>query len=136
METCLDRNKPTPGLYFLGILFPWTAVCALIITQILIDPATACSPPEAMCCYICAVFAWLTYMPVVGYIFAIFIFAPGFLIVAFIERSIRRWRPFYWIFGWMLAGTLPAIMRSAIIDRHREILVLMFGVFGLLCGFC
>jgi hypothetical protein len=156
METCPDRISAHPGAYLLGILVPWVAFCALYIAAMLIEPATVCSPPEAMCCYICAVIMWLTVIPFVGYIIVVLIFAPGIFLVAFIARRVRRWRPVYWLFGWTAAGMLsviPVATFGIIYDRqiiainiNNGILTRLaydyglsaigLGFFGLMCGIC
>jgi hypothetical protein len=137
--------------FLMAILGPWSAICVLVAVSVLRDPAGVCGDPSGigMCCISCAVFGYLFMVPVFGFLFAALLFVPGFLIVAFVARRIGKWRPVYWIFGWMFTGMSAVILISmlvvirdgnfiAVSEKGYElgIFTIASGIFGLLCGIC
>ena len=135
----------------MAILGPWAAICVLVNVSVLTNPAGVCGDPSGigMCCFTCAVFGWLFMIPVFGFLFAALLFVPGFLVVASFARRLGKWRPVYWIFGWMFAGmsaVIPVVILVVMTDRKFSalsemgyglgIFTIAFGLFGLLCGTC
>jgi hypothetical protein len=134
--------------FLLAILGPWSAICVLVAVSVLRDPSNVCSDP-GVCCLGCVVFGYLFMVPVFGFLFAALLFVPGFLIVVFVARRIGKWRPVYWIFGWMFTGmsaVVPIVMLVVIRDRKfiavsqngYELVIFTIALvfFGLLCGIC
>ena len=154
-----DEQLPEAARYVLVIFLSGAALWMLLTLGMVISlrsNAALCGDEAAMCCRLCAAFAWLTIVPFVGFIFALIFFLPGFLIVRSIARGVARWRPVYWIPGWVMTGVIASLLLAvvfAMADRkfialniHNGILWRMamasvglmigLGFFGLLCGFC
>jgi hypothetical protein len=145
---------------YVGAIFVSGAGLWLLVTiGMLISPpsyADICGDPAAMCCVLCAAIGWFTFVPIFGFPFALIMFLPGHLLVAWIAGRAAWWRPGYWIPGWIVTAVIAAVLfyaALAIADRRFISLnikngipadmvwnfvgfVIGFAVFGLLCGVC
>jgi hypothetical protein len=145
---------------YVGVIFVSGAgLWVLLTVRMLMSPpsyADICGDPAAMCCVWCAAVGWFTFVPIFGFLFALILFLPGYLLVSWIARRAAWWRPIYWIAGWVVTAVIAAVLFDvalAIADRkivalniNNGILARMawafvgfaigFAVFGLLCGFC
>src|SRR5215467_6983734 len=153
------EQLPEAARYVLAIFLSGAALWMLLTLKMVISPpsnAVLCGDEAAMCCRLCAAFAWLTIVPFVWFIFALIFFLPGFLIVRSIARGVAWWRPAYWIPGWVVTGAIAAVLQIAVVfamsrkfialNIHNGILwrlamqsvglMIGLGFFGLLCGFC
>ena len=139
--------------FLMAILCPWAVIWGLYTVSLFIDPAGVCGDPSAMCCFF---LRRLFMMPAFGFLFAVLLFSPGFLIMTFVAGRSGKWRSFHWVSGWIVTGMSAAIPIGtllAIADRHvialnvkngivskmaQEfgILTIALGFFCLLCGFC
>lgn len=145
--------------YVGAILISGASLWVLITVRMLISPPTyadICGDPAAMCCVLCAAIAWFSYVPMLGFVFALILFLPGHLLVSWIARKVAWWRPVYWIAAWAVTAAIAAVLfQSALTIADRKIVALIinngivatmapefivfaivFVVFGLLCGFC
>ena len=90
-----DGQWPEAVRYVGAIFLSGAALWMLFTLRMVISPpsnAVLCGDEAAMCCRLCAAFAWLTIVPFVWFIFALIFFLPGFLIVRSITRRIAWWR--------------------------------------------
>jgi hypothetical protein len=145
---------------YVGAIFVSGAgLWVLVTVRMLISPPSyvdICSDPAAMCCVWCAAVSWFTFVPMFGFLFALILFLPGYLLVSWIAHRAAWWQPIYWIAGWVITSVIAAVLFDVslgIADRkiialniNNGILTRMtwefvgfaigFAVFGLLCGFC
>lgn len=154
-----DEQWPQAVRYVGAIFLSAAALWILLTLRMVISPpsnADLCGDEAAMCCRMCAAFAWFTIVPFAVFFFALIFFLPGFVIMRSIARSVAWWRPAYWIPGWVVTGVIAAFLLAlvfAITDRkiivlniHNGILwqrtmetvglMIGLGFFGLLCGIC
>jgi hypothetical protein len=154
-----DEQWPEAARYVGAIFLSGAALWMLLTLRMVISPPSnvdLCGDEAAMCCRLCAAFAWFTIVPLAAFFFALIFFLPGFLIVRSIARRVAWWRPAYWIPGWVVTGVIAAVLLTivfAIADRkfiainiHNGILsqwamvsvglMVGLGFFGLLCGIC
>jgi hypothetical protein len=152
-----DEEWPEAVRYVGAIFLPGAALWILLTLKMAISPpsnADLCGDEGAMCCRLCAAFAWFTIVPFAAFFSALMFFLPGFVIVRSIARRVVWWRPAYWIPGWVVTGVIAAVLLAvvfAITDRKiiaininngilwrraMEAVGLMVGLgfFGLLCG--
>jgi hypothetical protein len=154
-----DEQWPEAVRYVGAIFLSGAALWMLLTLRMVISPpsnADLCGDEAAMCCRLCAAFAWFTIVPFVAFFFALIFFLPGFLIVRSIARGVAWWQPAYWIPGWVVTGVTASVLLAvvfAMTDRkfialniHNGILwrramesvglMIGLGFFGLLCGIC
>lgn len=162
METArrLGDEQERKAVRYVGAIFlSGAGLWGLLTLLMVISPpsnTTLCGDEAAMCCWPCAAFAWFTIVPFLGFLVALILGLPGFLLVSLIARKAGWWRPVYWIPGWVLTGVIAAAILAAcaaIADRklialniNNGILARMVrdfggfaleaGFFGLLCGIC
>src|SRR5215468_10337138 len=111
------EQLPQAARYVLAIFPSGAALWMLLTLKMVITPpsnAALCGDEAAMCCRVCAAFAWLTIVPFVWFIFALIFFLPGFLIVRSITRRVAWWRPAYWIPGWVVTGVIAAVLLTIV----------------------
>jgi hypothetical protein len=154
-----DEQRPEAVRYIGAIFLSGAALWILLTLRMVISPpsnADLCGDEAAMCCRLCAAFAWFTIVPFAGFFSALIFFLPGFVIMRSIARGVAWWRPAYWIPGWVVTGVIAAVLLAVVLamtDRrfialniHNGILSEMamesvwlmigLGFFGLLCGIC
>jgi len=154
-----DEQWPEAGRYIGAIFLSGAGLWVLLtLTMVISPPSTAdvCGDEAAMCCRLCAAFAWFAIVPFVTFFFALIFFLPGFVIVRSIARSVAWWRPACWIPGWIVAGVVAGALLAivfAMADRNfialninngilwrtamvSSALMVGLGLFGLLCGIC
>jgi hypothetical protein len=154
-----EEQWPEAVRYVGAIFLSGAALWMLLTLRMLISPpsnADLCGDEAAMCCRLCAAFAWFTILPFAALFFALIFFLPGFVTVRSIARSVGWWRPAYWIPGWVVTGVIAAALLAVVFaatDRkiialniHNGILrrramesvelMIGLGFFGLLCGIC
>jgi hypothetical protein len=154
-----DEQRPEGARYVGAIFLSGAALWILLSLRMLISPpsnADLCGDEAAMCCRLCALFAWFTIIPFAAFFFALIFFLPGFVTMRSIARRVAWWRPVYWVPGWVVTGVTAAVLLVvvlAVADRkiialnlHNGILWRMamestglmigLGFFGLLCGVC
>jgi hypothetical protein len=91
-----DEQWPEAACYVGAIFLSGAALWMLLTLRMVISPpgnVDLCGDEAAMCCRLCAAFAWFTFAPFVAFFFALMFFLPGFVIVRSIARRVAWWRP-------------------------------------------
>src|SRR5215510_11873377 len=117
-----DEQLPEAGRYVLAIFLSGAALWMLLTLGMVISPpsnADLCGDEAAMCCRVCAAFAWFTIVHFFAFFFALIFFLPGFLIVRSIARGVAWWRPAYWIPGWVVTGVIAAVLAQSALPNAR-----------------
>jgi hypothetical protein len=125
----LTEEQWPEAVRYVGAIFLSGAVLRMLLTlRILISPpskADLCGDEAAMCCRLCAAFAWFKILPFAAFFFALIFFLPGFVTVRSIARSVAWWRPAYWIPGWVVTGVVAAVLLAVVFAiTHRKIIAL------------
>ena len=154
-----NEQRPEAVRYVAAIFLSGVALWILFTVTMVISPpsnADLCGDEAAMCCRMCAAFAWFTIVPFAAFFFALIFFLPGFVIMRSIARRVAWWRPACWIPGWVVAGVIAAVLLAVVFAMSdRKIialninngilwrrametvgLMIALGFFGLLCGIC
>src|SRR5215831_10955745 len=121
-----DEQLPEAARYVLAIFLSGAALWMLLTLGMVISPrsnAALCGDEAAMCCRLCAAFAWLTIVPFVGFILAWLFFLPGFLIVRTIARGVAWWRPVYWIPAWVVTCVIASVLLAVVFATTERKLI-------------